>query len=109
MARCSTRVRKLGRNTRKLGGISRARNTKITKDKPLFVQYLKNIPCVVKLRNKVETLINEKDTEFRLKGRDMLRFSALVKMEGSEGWVEFDVTSKHGGTDKKRINITLTN
>lgn len=53
-------------------------------------------------------VINEKVTEFRLKGKEMLRFSVLVKMEGSNGWVEFDVKSQHGGSDKKRININIS-
>jgi len=55
------------------------------------------------------TMINKKVTEFRLKGREMLRFSALVKIDGSKGWVEFDVKSKHGGTDRRRINININN
>ena len=53
-------------------------------------------------------LINKEVTEFRLKGKEMLRFSVLVKMDGSDGWVEFDVDSKHGGTDKKRVNIKVS-
>ena len=51
-------------------------------------------------------LVNEKVTEFRLKGKEMLRFSALVKIEG-DGWVEFDVDSQHGGKTKKRVNINI--
>jgi len=51
---------------------------------------------------------NKKVTEFRLKGKEMLRFSALVKMNGSSGWVEFDIESQHGGTTKKRININIS-
>ncbi|MFH1941099.1 MAG: M14 family metallopeptidase [bacterium] len=53
-------------------------------------------------------VVNNKETEFRLKGKEMLRFSALIKMEGISGWVEFAVKSKHGGTDKRKINITIS-
>lgn len=47
--------------------------------------------------------------EFRLKGKETLRCCALVKMDGSQGWVEFKVTSQHGGTDTKRVNIKVGN
>ena len=50
-------------------------------------------------------VITKKGTEFRLKGKDTLWFCALVKMDGSSGWVEFDVNSQHGGKVKKRITI----
>jgi hypothetical protein len=53
-------------------------------------------------------LANKKVTEFRLKGKEMLRFSALIRMQGSDGWVEFDVESQHGGTDKKRVKINIS-
>lgn len=52
--------------------------------------------------------ITEKGTEFRLKGKQTLRFCALVKMDGSQGWVEVNVKSQHGGTDKKRVNINVS-
>lgn len=44
--------------------------------------------------------------EFRLGARSTKRFSTLVRMTGREGWVEFTVTSKAGGTATKRIAIT---
>lgn len=53
--------------------------------------------------------ITEKGTEFRLKGKQTLHFAALVKMDGSQGWVEVNVESQHGGKDKKRVNIQLSN
>jgi hypothetical protein len=53
-----------------------------------------------------ETII-EKGTEFRLKGKETLRFCALVKMDGSQGWVEANVESQHGGADKKKVNIKV--
>ncbi len=52
-------------------------------------------------------VINSKVTEFRIKGKEMLRFNALVRMEGSSGWVEFDIESKTGGTDRRRLNINI--
>ena len=45
--------------------------------------------------------------EFQLKGKQTLRFCALVEMSGSQGWVEFTIQSKNGGTDKKRVNIKV--
>ena len=52
-------------------------------------------------------LITTKGTEFWLKGKEALRFGALVKMDGGQGWVEIDVKSEHGGTDTKRINLKI--
>jgi hypothetical protein len=52
--------------------------------------------------------IAEKSAEFRLKGKQTLRFCTLVKMSGTQGWVEFQVKSQHGGTDKKRINFKVS-
>lgn len=49
--------------------------------------------------------ISKKETEFRLLGEQTLWFRALIKLDGSNGWIEFNVTSKHGGKAKKRINI----
>lgn len=43
---------------------------------------------------------------FRLGARSTRRFSALVRMKGAEGWVEFAVTSKAGGTATKRVALT---
>lgn len=52
-------------------------------------------------------LLNKKETSFRLKGKESLRFSALIKMEGDTGWVEFKTDSVHGGIDKKTIQIDI--
>ncbi len=48
-----------------------------------------------------------KSAEFRLKGKETKRFCTLVKMSGTQGWVEFKVKSKHGGTAAKRVNLKL--
>ncbi|HUU36704.1 MAG TPA: M14 family metallopeptidase [Candidatus Desulfaltia sp.] len=50
-------------------------------------------------------VVSKKGAEFRLKGKDSRRFCVLAKLEGSQGWVEFTVKSKHGGTDTKRVTI----
>jgi hypothetical protein len=52
-----------------------------------------------------QEVITKKGTEFRLQGKQSLRFCAMVKMDGSQGWIELGVKSKHGGTAKKRVNI----
>ena len=52
--------------------------------------------------------ITEKETEFRLKGKQSLRFRTLVKMTGASGWVEFNVKSFYGGKAKKRVSIRLS-
>jgi hypothetical protein len=49
--------------------------------------------------------ITKKPAEFRLKGKDTKTFVALVKMDGSKGWVEFNVESFHGGKDTKKITL----
>jgi len=54
-------------------------------------------------------VVTEAGAEFRLKGKETLRFCAMVKMSGSSGWVEVQVVSKNGGTTKKRINIKVGN
>ncbi len=52
-------------------------------------------------------LITKKGTDFWLKGKQALRFAALVRMDGGKGWVEIHVESEHGGTDTKRINLKI--
>lgn len=52
--------------------------------------------------------LEKNEAEFRLKGNDNQRFRVLVKMDGTSGWVEFNVVSKFGGKDKKRVNIKLS-
>ena len=52
--------------------------------------------------------ITKKSAEFRLKGKETQRFCTLVKMDGSQGWVEFQVKSRNGGTDSKKINLKMS-
>lgn len=52
--------------------------------------------------------ITGKSAEFRLKGKETQRFCTLVKMDGSQGWVEFQVKSRNGGTDSKKINLKMS-
>jgi len=52
-------------------------------------------------------VITKEGTEFWIKGKESLRFGALVKMDGSQGWVEVQVKSQRGGTDTKRINLKI--
>ncbi len=49
-----------------------------------------------------------KSAEFRLKGKETKRFCTLVKMAGTQGWVEFQVKSQHGGTATKRVNLRVS-
>ncbi|MFC1556788.1 M14 family metallopeptidase [candidate division KSB1 bacterium] len=53
--------------------------------------------------------VSIKETELGLEGQQALRFRYLAKMDGSNGWVEFEIISKHGGSDKKRITIRIEN
>ena len=46
-----------------------------------------------------------KTAEFRLLSKQSQKFAYLVKMDGNDGWVEFEVNSKFGGTAKKRITL----
>jgi hypothetical protein len=52
-------------------------------------------------------LVMKKGTEFWLNGKETVRFGALVKMDGGQGWVEVQVNSPNGGEDTKRIDIKL--
>jgi hypothetical protein len=49
-----------------------------------------------------------KSGEFRLKGKETKRLCTLVKMGGTQGWVEFKIKSQHGGTATKRINLKVS-
>jgi hypothetical protein len=53
-------------------------------------------------------VVTGKTTEFRLRGRDSIRYRALVRMTGTDGWVEFKTESKFGGTDTRRVSIKVT-
>ncbi len=48
-----------------------------------------------------------KVTEFRIKAHEMLRIAVLVRLDGTEGWVECAVDSKHGGKDARRVKIRV--
>jgi len=52
--------------------------------------------------------ITDEETEFRLKGKETLKFRGLLKMDGSKGWVEIEVKSKCGGKDTKKIDIKVS-
>jgi hypothetical protein len=54
------------------------------------------------------TALTGKTAEFRLRGRDSIRYRALVKMTGNDGWVEIRTESKFGGTDTKRVAIKVS-
>ncbi|MDX2413578.1 MAG: hypothetical protein QNK33_00170, partial [Bacteroidales bacterium] len=44
-------------------------------------------------------------TEFRLKGNDKRIIRYVIAMDGKKGTAEFILTSKNGGTAKKKIEI----
>jgi len=46
-----------------------------------------------------------KTAEFRLLSRGVQKCVYLAKLEGGEGWMEFEVKSRAGGTAKKRITF----
>jgi hypothetical protein len=52
-------------------------------------------------------VITKTGTDFWLNGKQSLRFRALVKMDGNQGWVEVQVKSQNGGKDTKRINLKV--
>lgn len=51
--------------------------------------------------------VTGKITEFRLKGKETVVFRGLIKLDGSRGWIEVKVKSKNGGTDSKKVNISV--
>jgi len=84
------------------------------KDK-ITVSSSKNITIINASKGQVKTdptnsqavieIVTGEGAEFRLKGKQTLRFCALVKLNGSSGWVEFKVKSQHGGKIQKRVEI----
>ena len=62
---------------------------------------------IVDQTNKMEASqpVTKKPAEFRLKGKETKTFVALVKMNGSKGWLEFKVDSFYGGKDTQRITL----
>ena len=52
-------------------------------------------------------VVAKQGTEFRLKARESRRFCTLVQMKGADGWVEFTVTSKAGGTAARRVTVRI--
>jgi hypothetical protein len=53
-------------------------------------------------------VLSGKAAEFRLRGRDSIRFRGLVKMTGAEGWIELKTESKFGGVATRRVAIKVT-
>lgn len=50
---------------------------------------------------------SSKELQFRLRGQEKLTYTYMVSMSGNSGWLEFDIWSKNGGTDKKRVDIKV--
>ncbi|HSP91578.1 MAG TPA: hypothetical protein VLN08_11750, partial [Vicinamibacterales bacterium] len=51
-------------------------------------------------------VVSRAPREFRMGARSTRQFSALVRMKGADGWVEFTVTSKAGGTATRRVALS---
>lgn len=51
--------------------------------------------------------ISDTETEFRLKGKQSLKFRYLVSMKGKKGWIQAKIESKRGGSDEKRIDLKI--
>lgn len=74
-----------------------------------FIELPDKISTLNPINNNAKAIsISKKIMEFRLKGKETLRFRALVKLNGPKGWLEFRIDSKHGGKDYKKINIVVT-
>jgi len=75
------------------------------------VTLLELSPGPVRLDGQTDTAaatpVGPAGTEFRLRGHEMARFRALVKMTGKDGWVEARTESKNGGKDNRRIAIRM--
>jgi len=52
-------------------------------------------------------VVSSGGSEFRLKGHETKKFCALVKLNGSQGTVEFAVKSKMGGAAAKKITLKM--
>lgn len=48
-----------------------------------------------------------KTAEFRLLGKGVQKIAYLVKVDGNDGWAEFEANSKFGGMAKKKIALKI--
>ena len=46
-----------------------------------------------------------KQTELWLNGNDSQTFRYLIRKNGGKGWIQAEIASERGGTDKKKIEI----
>jgi hypothetical protein len=53
------------------------------------------------------TMTGSKELSFRLRGEQEITYTYLVAMKGNSGWMEFNLWSKNGGTDKRRIDLNV--
>ena len=47
------------------------------------------------------------ETTFRLRGNDRRTYTYIVSLQGNSGWMEFELWSKNGGTDNRRIELNM--
>ncbi len=95
----------------------RAKQLKLVEQDKIMLKTSKNVSMIEVPKGSAATdpsnpnadveVITKRGTEFWLKGKETIRFGALVKMDGSQGWVEVQVKSQNGGTDSKRINLKV--
>jgi hypothetical protein len=92
--------------------LKRAVKDKLTLSSSPNVAVVEVPPGVVRLDTlndqTAATTLASKTTEFRLRGRDSVRYRWLVKMTGADGWVEVKTESKAGGTDTRRITLKVS-
>lgn len=92
--------------------LKRAVKDKLTLSTSANVMMVEVPPGVVRLDplndQSAATVLAAKTTEFRLRGRDSVRYRALMKITGGDGWVEIQADSKFGGTASRRVAIKVS-
>jgi len=95
----SDRAEKLGKAQKDKLYVSTSNNISI-------MPILEDSPKISSINNQKECIPIQSDkVEFRIRGEESLKFCVLLKIDGLNGWIDFNVKSKHGGTDKKRIEF----
>jgi hypothetical protein len=95
----SDRAEKLGKAQKDKLYVSTSNNISI-------MPILEDSPKISPINNQKECIPIQSDkVEFRLRGEESLKFCVLLKIDELNGWIDFNVKSKHGGTDKKRIEF----
>ncbi|MBD3414504.1 MAG: hypothetical protein GF421_08755 [Candidatus Aminicenantes bacterium] len=90
----------------KLGRTEKDRLQIKTSSNISIVPVLKGVPKLSPIDNRQECIpVRSDEIEFRLRGEDSLKFCILIQTKGQKGWIDINIWSQHGGTDRQRIEF----